>query len=150
MRVFNGIDELEKVVGEHLGHSDWHTVTQEKVDQFADATGDHQWIHVDTERARSGPFGGTIAHGYMTLSLVPMLNAQIYRVDGLSMGINYGCNKVRFPSPVPVGSRVRAGAELVELSSTPQGAQAVIRTTIEIEDGEKPACVADTVVVLVP
>jgi acyl dehydratase len=150
MRVFNGIDELEKVVGEHLGHSDWHTVTQEKVDQFADATGDHQWIHVDTERARSGPFGGTIAHGYMTLSLVPMLNAQIYRVDGLSMGINYGCNKVRFPAPVPVGSRVRAGAELVELSSTPQGAQAVIRTTIEIEDGEKPACVADTVVVLVP
>jgi acyl dehydratase len=150
MRVFNGIDELEKVVGEHLGHSDWHTVTQEKVDQFADATGDHQWIHVDTERARSGPFGGTIAHGYMTLSLVPMLNAQIYRVDGLSMGINYGCNKVRFPSPVPVGSRVRAGAELVELSSTPQGAQAVIRTTIEVEDGEKPACVADTVVVLVP
>jgi acyl dehydratase len=150
MRVFNGIDELEKVVGEHLGHSDWHTVTQEKVDQFADATGDHQWIHVDTERARSGPFGGTIAHGYMTLSLVPMLNAQIYRVDGLSMGINYGCNKVRFPAPVPVGSRVRAGAELVELSSTPQGAQAVIRTTIEVEDGEKPACVADTVVVLVP
>jgi acyl dehydratase len=150
MRVFNGIDELEKVVGEHLGHSDWHTVTQEKVDQFADATGDHQWIHVDTEKARSGPFGGTIAHGYMTLALIPMLNAQIYRVDGLTMGINYGCNKVRFPAPVPVGSRVRAGAELVELSSTPQGAQAVIRTTIEVEDGEKPACVADTVVVLVP
>jgi acyl dehydratase len=150
MRVFNGIDELEKVVGEHLGHSDWHTVTQEKVDQFADATGDHQWIHVDTEKAKAGPFGGTIAHGYMTLSLIPMLNAQIYRIDGLSMGINYGANKVRFPAPVPVGSRVRAGAELVELNSTPQGAQAVIRTTIEVEDGEKPACVADTVVVLVP
>jgi acyl dehydratase len=150
MRVFNGIDELEKVVGEHLGHSDWHTVTQEKVDQFADATGDHQWIHVDTEKAKAGPFGVTIAHGYMTLSLIPMLNAQIYRIDGLSMGINYGANKVRFPAPVPVGSRVRAGAELVELNSTPQGAQAVIRTTIEVEDGEKPACVADTVVVLVP
>jgi acyl dehydratase len=150
MRVFNGIDELEKVVGEHLGHSDWHTVTQENVDQFADATGDHQWIHVDTEKAKAGPFGGTIAHGYMTLSLIPMLNAQIYRIDGLSMGINYGANKVRFPAPVPVGSRVRAGAELVELNSTPQGAQAVIRTTIEVEDGEKPACVADTVVVLVP
>jgi acyl dehydratase len=150
MRVFNGIDELEKVVGEHLGHSDWHTVTQESVNQFADATGDHQWIHVDTEKAKSGPFGGTIAHGYMTLSLIPMLNAQIYRVDGLSMGINYGCNKVRFPAPVPVGARVRAGAELVEMSSTPQGAQAVIRTTIEVEDGEKPACVADSVVVLVP
>jgi len=150
MRVFNGIDELEKVVGEHLGHSDWHTVTQEKVNQFADATGDHQWIHVDTEKAKSGPFGGTIAHGYMTLSLIPMLNAQIYRVDGLSMGINYGCNKVRFPAPLPVGSRVRAGAELVEMSSTPQGARAVVRTTIEVEDGEKPACVADSVVVLVP
>jgi acyl dehydratase len=150
MRVFNGVEELEKVVGEHLGYSDWHTVTQESVNQFADATGDHQWIHVDTEKAKAGPFGGTIAHGYMTLSLIPMLNAQIYRVDGLSMGINYGCNKVRFPAPVPVGSRVRAGAELVEMSSTPQGAQAVIRTTIEVEDGEKPACVADSVVVLVP
>ncbi len=150
MRVFNGIDELEKVVGEHLGHSEWHTVTQEKVNQFADATGDHQWIHVDTEKAKAGPFGGTIAHGYMTLSLIPMLNAQIYRIDGLSMGINYGCNKVRFPAPVPVGSRVRAGAELVEMSSTAQGAQAVVRTTIEVEGGEKPACVADTVVVLVP
>jgi acyl dehydratase len=150
MRVFNGIDELEKVVGEHLGHSDWHTVTQEKVDQFADATGDHQWIHVDPERAKAGPFGGTIAHGYMTLSLVPLLNSQIYRVDGLSMGINYGTNKVRFPAPVPVGSRVRAGAELVELKSTAQGAQAIIRTTIEVEDGDKPACVADSVVVLVP
>ena len=150
MRVFNGIDELKKAVGEHLGHSDWHTVTQEKVNQFADATGDHQWIHVDTEKAKSGPFGGTIAHGYMTLSLIPMLNAQIYRVDGLSMGINYGTNKVRFPAPVPVGSRVRAGAEVVEVNDIPQGAQAVVRTTIEVEDSDKPACVADSVVVLVP
>jgi acyl dehydratase len=150
MRVFNGIEELEKAVGEHLGYSDWHTVTQERVNLFADATGDHQWIHVDTEKAKAGPFGGTIAHGYMTLSLIPMLNAQIYRVDGLSMGINYGTNKVRFPAPVPVGSRVRAGAELVEMNATPQGAQAVLRTTIEVEDGQKPACVADSVVVLVP
>jgi acyl dehydratase len=149
MRVFNGIDELSTAVGEHLGHSDWHTVTQEKVDQFADATGDHQWIHVDPERAKAGPFGGTIAHGYMTLSLLPMLNAQIYRVDGLSMGINYGTNKVRFPAPVPVGSRVRAGAEVVEVSPNAQGAQAVIRTTIEVEDQDKPACVAESVVVLV-
>ena len=150
MRVFNGIDELKKAVGEHLGHSDWHTVTQEQVNQFADATGDHQWIHVDTERAKNGPFGGTIAHGYMTLSLIPMLNAQIYRVEGLSMGINYGCNKVRFPAPVPVGSRVRAGVEVVEVNDIPQGAQAVVRTTIELEGGDKPACVADSVVVLVP
>ena len=149
MRVFNGIDELKDAVGEQLGHSDWHTVTQEKVDQFADATGDHQWIHVDPERAKAGPFGGTIAHGYMTLSLLPMLNAQIYRIDGLSMGINYGTNKVRFPAPVPVGSRVRAGAELVEVTPNAQGAQAVIRTTIEVEGGQKPACVAESVVVLV-
>ncbi|MDQ4008667.1 MAG: MaoC family dehydratase [Actinomycetota bacterium] len=149
MRVFNGIDELKEAVGEQLGHSDWHTVTQEKVDQFADATGDHQWIHVDPERAKAGPFGGTIAHGYMTLSLLPMLNAQIYRIDGLTMGINYGTNKVRFPAPVPVGSRVRAGAELVEVTPNAQGAQAVVRTTIEVEGGEKPACVAESVVVLV-
>jgi acyl dehydratase len=150
MRVFHGIDELEKAVGEHLGHSDWHTVTQEGVDRFADATGDHQWIHVDPERAKKGLFGGTIAHGYMTLSLVPMLNAQIYRVEGLTMGINYGTNKVRFPAPVPVGSRVRAGAEVLEVNAGPQGAQAVVKTTIEVEGGDKPACVAESVVVLVP
>jgi acyl dehydratase len=149
MRVFNGIDELKQAVGEHLGHSDWHTVTQEKVDLFADATGDHQWIHVDPERAKAGPFGGTIAHGYMTLSLLPMLNQQIYRIDGLTMGINYGTNKVRFPAPVPVGSRVRAGTEILEVNPNAQGAQAVVRTTIEVEGGEKPACVAESVVVLV-
>ncbi|MGH3357015.1 MAG: MaoC family dehydratase [Nocardioidaceae bacterium] len=150
MRVFNGLEELGQAVGEHLGHSDWHTVTQDKVDQFADATGDHQWIHVDPERAKSGPFGGTIAHGYMTLSLIPMLGQQIYRVDGLTMGINYGANKVRFPAPVPVGSRVRAGAELVEMNESSQGAQAVVRMTVEVEGSQKPACVAETVVVLVP
>ncbi|MGH3368112.1 MAG: MaoC family dehydratase [Nocardioidaceae bacterium] len=150
MRVFNGLDELTKAVGEHLGHSDWHTITQQQVDTFAEATGDHQWIHVDPERAASGPFGGTIAHGYLTLSLIPMLAAQIYRVDGLRMGINYGTNKVRFPSPVPVGSRVRAGAELVEVNENPQGAQAVVRMTVEAEGAGKPACVAETVVVLVP
>jgi acyl dehydratase len=149
MRVFNGIDELKQAVGEHLGHSDWHTVTQEKVDLFADATGDHQWIHVDPERAKAGPFGGTIAHGYLTLSLLPMLNQQIYRIDGLTMGINYGTNKVRFPAPVPVGSRVRAGTELLEVNPNAQGAQAVVRTTIEVEGGEKPACVVESVVVLV-
>jgi acyl dehydratase len=149
VRVFNGIDELKQAVGEHLGHSDWHTVTQDKVDLFADATGDHQWIHVDPERAKAGPFGGTIAHGYMTLSLLPMLNQQIYRIDGLTMGINYGTNKVRFPSPVPVGSRVRAGTEILEVNPNAQGAQAVVRTTIEVEGGEKPACVAESVVVLV-
>ena len=149
MRVFNGLDELGQAVGEHLGHSDWHEVTQESVDLFADATGDHQWIHVDPERAKAGPFGGTIAHGYMTLSLIPMLNAEIYRIDGLSMGINYGTNKVRFPAPVPVGSRVRGGAEVVEVNPNARGARAVIRTTVEVEGGEKPACIAESVVVLV-
>lgn len=150
MRVFNGIDELEAAVGEHLGYSDWHTITQEEVDLFAQATGDHQWIHTDVERAKSGPFGGTIAHGYFTLSLVPVLTWQVYRVDGLSMALNYGANKLRFPAPVPVGSRVRAGIELLEVNRAANGANAVVRTTVEIEGGGKPACVVENVSVLVP
>jgi acyl dehydratase len=150
MKVFHGIDELEKSVGDHLGYSDWHTVTQEQVDLFAEATGDHQWIHVDQGRAAQGPFGVTIAHGYLTLSLVPMLVAQIYRVEGLTMGVNYGANKVRFPSPVPVGSRLRAGVELVSLVPGGPGYQCTARVTIQTEDGDKPACVAETVAVLVP
>jgi acyl dehydratase len=150
MKTFHGLDEFEKAVGTHLGHSDWHTVTQEQVDLFAEATGDHQWIHVDPERAKDGPFGGTIAHGYLTLSLVPKLVWEVYKVEGLSMGVNYGSNKVRFPSPVPVGSRIRAGVELVSLERGPNGAQATVRVTIEREGGDKPACVAETVSVLVP
>ena len=141
------IDDI--VPGLELGPSGWQEIAQERIDLFAEATGDHQWIHVDPERAASGPFGGTIAHGYLTLSLLPMLNQQIYRIDGLTMGINYGTNKVRFPSPVPVGSRVRAGTEILEVNPNAQGAQAVVRTTIEVEGGEKPACVAESVVVLV-
>ena len=150
MKTFHGLDEFEKAVGTHLGHSDWHTVTQEQVDLFAEATGDHQWIHVDPERAKDGPFGGTIAHGYLTLSMVPKLVWEVYKVEGLSMGVNYGSNKVRFPSPVPVGSRIRAGVELVGLDRGPNGAQATVRVTIEREGGDKPACVAETVSVLVP
>ena len=150
MKTFHGLDEFEKAVGTHLGHSDWHTVTQEQVDLFAEATGDHQWIHVDPERAKDGPFGGTIAHGYLTLSMVPKLVWEVYKVEGLSMGVNYGSNKVRFPSPVPVGSRIRAGVELVNLERGPNGAQATVRVTIEREGGDKPACVAETVSVLVP
>jgi acyl dehydratase len=150
MRTFDGLDEFEKAVGTHLGYSDWHTITQEQIDLFAEATGDDQWIHVDPEKAAAGPFGTTIAHGYLTLSLVPKLVWEIYKVNGLSMGVNYGSNKVRFPSPVPVGSRVRAGAELVELTRGPNGAQATVRVTIEREGGDKPACVAETVSVLVP
>lgn len=150
MRTFHGLDELEAVVGEELGVSDWQTVTQEQVDTFAEATGDHQWIHVDVERAEKGPFGGTIAHGYLTLSLIPSLVWQIYTVEGLSMGINYGSNKVRFPTPVPVGSRVRARASLTALNRGPHGAQSVVTVTVELEGSDKPACVAETVSVLVP
>src|SRR4051812_44494286 len=109
MRVFDDLDDLRKAVGEQLGYSEWHTVTQEQINTFAEATGDHQWIHVDPEAAAKGPFGTTIAHGYLTLSLIPMLAAQVSRTDGARMGVNYGLNKVRFPAPVPVGSKVRAG-----------------------------------------
>jgi acyl dehydratase len=144
------LDELTAAKGEHLGYSDWHTVTQRQVDLFAEATGDRQWIHVDPERAAAGPFGGTIAHGYLTLSLLPMLGQQIFRVDGLSMGVNYGSEKVRFPSPVPVGSRVRAGAELLDVRQAGPGSQAVVRYTVEIEGRPKPACVAEVIVLLVP
>jgi acyl dehydratase len=150
VRIFNGLDEVASAVGDHLGHSDWRTITQEQVNLFADATGDHQWIHVDPERAKGGPFGGTIAHGYLTLSLLPGFAAEIYRIDGLTMGLNYGTNKVRFPSPVPVGSRVRAGAQLIECTPGATGTQLVIRITVEIEGGSKPACVADVVWVCIP
>lgn len=149
MKTFNGLDEVEQAVGTHLGYSDWHIITQQQVDLFAEATGDHQWIHTDPEKAAAGPFGGTIAHGYLTLSLLPMLVWQIYRVDGLKMGVNYGSNKVRFPAPVPVGSRVRAGAELLSLKRGDSGAQATVRVTVELEGSDKPACVAETVSVLV-
>jgi acyl dehydratase len=111
MKTFNGLDEFEQAVGTHLGYSDWHTITQEQINLFAEATGDHQWIHTDPERAATGPFGTTIAHGYLTLSLLPKLVRQIYTIEGLRMGVNYGSNKVRFPAPVPVGSKVRAPPE---------------------------------------
>jgi acyl dehydratase len=150
MKVFNGIPDLEAAVGTHLGFSEWHTVTQEQVQQFADATGDHQWIHLDVERAKDGPFGGTIAHGYLTLSLLPMLVAEIYRVDGVKMGVNYGADKLRFPSAVPVGSRLRAGVELLGVKSIPLGFQVASRVSIEREGTDKPACVVDMLAVVVP
>lgn len=137
-------------VGQTMGTSDWIEITQERVNQFADATGDHQWIHVDPERAAAGPFGTTIAHGYLTLSLLPMLCWEIYQVEGVSMGINYGCNKVRFPSVVPVGSRVRAGVELAEVTPGPKGVQVIAVVTIELEGSDRPACVAESVSVIVP
>ena len=150
MRTFANLDELVAAKGEHLGTGDWVEITQDRIDTFADATGDHQWIHVDAEKAKAGPFGTTIAHGYLTLSLIPMLGKGIYTVNGISMGINYGLGKVRFPAVVPVGSRVRASAELVDVVDKAQGKQVTVRTTIEIEGGEKPACVAETMALYVP
>jgi len=141
----NGIDELKAKQGEHLGWSDYVEITQEQVNLFADATGDHQWIHVDPERAKAGPFGGPIAHGYLTLSLAPALLPQILIVGGISMGVNYGCGKVRFPSPVPVGSKVRAGAELVSVEDVAGGAQVTMSVTFEVEGAPKPSCVAEVI-----
>jgi len=148
MRVFTTIDELGGAVGEDLGTTEWLEVTQERVDAFADATDDHQWIHVDVGRAKAGLFGGTIAHGYLTLSLIPRFSPELFRLDTPGPRLNYGLNKVRFPNPVKVGSRVRARATLVELADVPAGKQLVVRYTIEIEGEEKPACVAETVVLL--
>ncbi|GHJ53693.1 MaoC family dehydratase [Nonomuraea sp. TT08I-71] len=150
MRVFQGIEELEQAVGTHLGYSGWHRITQQQIDAFAEATGDHQWIHVDPVRAARSPFGGTIAHGYLTLSLVPMLVWQVYRVEGLTMGVNYGANKLRFPAPVPVDSEVRAGVELLSLAPGGGGYQLTATVTVELAGAAKPACVVETVSVLVP
>lgn len=150
MRVFADLEEFAAAKGEHLGHGEWHEITQSEINLFADATGDHQWIHVDLEKAAAGPFGAPVAHGYLTLSLIPLLVRDIYAVQGLAMGVNYGLNKVRFPSPVTVGSRVRAGAELAEITDAAQGKQAVVKVTVEIEGNPKPGCVAETVVLLVP
>jgi acyl dehydratase len=142
----NGISGLKELVGQHLGYSDYLEITQEQVNLFADATGDHQWIHVDPERAvKESPFGGPIAHGYLTLSLGPALMPSIMRVDGVTMGVNYGCEKVRFPSPVPVGSKLRLGAELLSADDIAGGAQVTMRFVYEVEGAPKPSCVADVV-----
>jgi acyl dehydratase len=143
---FDGIEDMKAKVGEHLGFSDWHEVTQAEVNLFADATGDHQWIHVDPERARrESPFGGPIAHGYLTLALGPALLSEVTTVSGIAMAVNYGCNKVRFPAPVPVGSRLRLGARLVSLEEITGGAQALMTLTFEVDGQAKPSCVAEVV-----
>ena len=144
--VFNGIDDLKSRVGDEIGVSDWREITQDEVDAFAEVTGDDQWIHVDPERAKDTPFGGTIAHGYFTLSLAPRFTEQVLKIDGFAMAINYGLNKVRFPAPVPVDSQVRMRARLAELSEIPGGAQMIMELTFEREGGEKPVCVAESVV----
>ena len=148
MRVFKTFDDVAAAAGEELGTSDWLEIDQDRVNAFADATGDHQWIHVDFERAKDGPFGGTIAHGYLTLSLVPMFAAQIFSLETPGAKLNYGVNKVRFPSPVRVGSRVRCTASLGEVTDIPAGKQLTTRYVVEIEGQDKPACVAETVVLL--
>jgi acyl dehydratase len=148
--VYEGISGFESHVGEHLGYSDWRQVTQQEIDLFADATGDHQWIHVDPEKAAKGPYGKTIAHGYLTLSLVPILVQQIYKVTGLSMQVNYGSDKLRFPAPVPVDSQIRAGAELVKVERNDKGGgRATVRVTVEVEGSDRPACVVDTIAAMV-
>jgi acyl dehydratase len=149
VRVFSGLDDLTAAVGSHLGFSQWHEVTQSQIDLFADATGDHQWIHVDPARAAQGPFGTTIAHGFLTLSLAPMLSAEVYHLDGVAMGVNYGCNRVRFPAPVKVGTRVRGGVELLSVEPASMGRQVTTRITVEVEDSDKPACVVELVALFV-
>jgi acyl dehydratase len=144
-RQIENIDALKKLVGEHLGYSDYLTITQEQVGLFADATGDHQWIHIDVERAKKGPFGGPIAHGYLTLSLGPVLLPQIFSVGGIAMGVNYGCNKVRFMSPVPVGSKLRAGVKVMSVEDVAGGAQVTLETTFEVEGASKPSCIAEVI-----
>ncbi|MGM5068777.1 MaoC family dehydratase [Rhodococcus qingshengii] len=145
MKIFTGLDEFRTSVGSHLGFSDWIPIDQDDINAFADATGDHQWIHIDAERAAQGPFGTTIAHGYLTLSLIPRLSGEIFSIEGLSMGVNYGLDKVRFPSVVPAGSKIRAGAQVISAEDTPQGVRTVIRMTVECAGLDKPVCVADTV-----
>ena len=142
-RTINGTDELRSLIGEHLGYSDYVEITQDQVNQFADATGDHQWIHVDVERATAGPFGAPIAHGYLTLSLGPALSPQIYSVGGFKMGVNYGAEKIRFPAPVPVGSKLRLGATLLGVEEVTGGIQMKMEFSFEVEGAAKPSCVAE-------
>jgi acyl dehydratase len=150
MRVFTTLDEVAAAANSEIGSSDWVVIDQRRVNQFADATGDHQWIHVDLERAKQGPFGGTIAHGYLTLSLVPWLGSQVFTLQTPGAKLNYGVNKVRFPNPLKVGKRIRSHVTIGDVVDVPAGKQLTVRHTIEIEDEAKPACVAETVVLLLP
>ncbi len=149
MKVYEGLEQLEAELGRHVGYSDWMEITQERIDAFAEATGDHQWIHVDPARAAEGPYGRTIAHGYLTLSLLPVLGAEVMEIRGFAMMINYGVDKVRFPAPVPVGSRIRAGIELTSLERKSSGVQLNSLVTVEVEGSDRPAVVAETVRMMV-
>ena len=147
-RIINGIDEMKTLVGEHLGYSPYVEITQEQVQTFADATGDQQWIHVDVEKAKSGPFGGPIAHGYLTLSLIPWLGSKVFALETPGAKLNYGVNKVRFPNPVLVGSRIRAKVSVGDVADIPAGKQLTMKFVVEIDGQDKPAAVAETVVLL--
>ena len=142
-KIINGADELRGLIGEHLGYSPYVSISQEQVNQFAEATGDHQWIHIDVERATAGPFGAPIAHGYLTLSLGPALYPQVVAIGGFSMGVNYGTNKVRFMSPVKVGSNLRLGVKLLDVTDITGGIQSTMEFTFECEGADKPSCVAE-------
>lgn len=148
-RFFAGVDEISAALGTHVGYSQWHPIDQERIDRFAQATDDHQWIHVDPARAAVGPFSSTIAHGYLTLSMVPAMVWETVRIEGLTMEVNYGAERLRFPAPVPVGSRVRAGVQLVSLAAAGEGHRLTSRVTVEREGSDKPVCVVDTVSYLV-
>jgi len=146
MRTFATLDELQSLVGQELGSSDWIQLDQHRIDLFADATGDHQWIHVDPRRAAEGPFGATVAHGFLTLSLLPEMSASAFVIEGSRMGVNYGLNRVRFPSPVPVGSRLRGHFKLLSWEAVEGGVQMVLEVTMEREGSAKPVCVAESIV----
>ena len=148
VRRFESRAELDAAAGQHLGHSSWLTIDQGRIDLFAEATGDHQWIHVDPERAASGPYGSTVAHGYLTLSLVPALVAEVLDYSGWPAKLNYGSDRVRFPAPVPVGSRVRAGVDMLAVLDVPAGVQVRSRVTVEIDGSDRPALVAETITLL--
>ena len=145
MRTIKGIEELKQLAGQELGSGDWHEVTQEQINQFADATGDHQWIHTDVERAKKGPFGGPIAHGYFTLSIIPVLLRDVMSVEGMRMGINYGLNKLRLPAPVPIGSKIRANVKCASVEEVSGGLQGTFDVTVEVDGQDKPGCAAQVI-----
>ena len=150
MRIFADIEAFKGEVGKELGVSDWVTVDQAMIDRFAEATGDFQWIHVDVARAKASPFGGTIAHGFLTLSLLARLSQETYRIEKLAARLNYGCNKVRFTNPVPSGKRVRARFKLQSVEDVKQGMRVTTEATVELEGSEKPACIAEQIAILIP
>ncbi|AOP55406.1 MAG: MaoC family dehydratase [Brevibacterium aurantiacum] len=149
MRTLNGIDEITSLVGTELGSSEWTTIDQDAINTFADVTDDHQWIHIDEERAAEGPYGATIVHGFFTLSLIPKFSSEIFTIEGVSIRVNYGLNKVRFAQPVPVGSRLRGTVSVNEVIPGDKGTQVILKHVIEIEGQERPACIAEVVTLLV-